>query len=196
MFDPARYGISITKVLVDGEDLFCALVRELPDVECFEEGPNEAYEAAIEVISGLHALAVEMAKPFPSPSLEQTVYSGRVTLRLPRSLHRAADLAATAENVSLNSYLSSVIAVAVGHASVQAPKSSQIGIAAQSAAFGPVVDLLSFYPGTSIGHASALAIDSHRTAGSTIYLTDIEPSSMQENVLAFPIWSEAVRRAR
>ena len=79
MFDAARYGISIAKVLVDGEDLFCARVRELPDVECYEERPSEAYDAAIEVISGLHALAVENRTMFPSPLPEQSVYSGRVT---------------------------------------------------------------------------------------------------------------------
>jgi len=113
IFDPENYSISVKKVHVDGDTFYQGCVRELPDVEIFERSAAETYEAVTEVISTLYEVHVEQGRPFPAPIEEEMTYSGRVTLRLRKSLHRRADLIAQSEGVSLNSYLSSVIEAAV-----------------------------------------------------------------------------------
>lgn len=47
----------------------------------------------------------ENGQPAPPPIVPVDDYSGRVTLRVPKSLHRALALAADGEGVSLNAYL-------------------------------------------------------------------------------------------
>ena len=51
----------------------------------------------------------EHGKSVPPPIVPMDDYSGRVTLRLPKTLHRALAMAADEEGVSLNSYLVSLL---------------------------------------------------------------------------------------
>ena len=53
----------------------------------------------------------EFPLPYPAPSDE---FSGRVTLRLPRSLHAKVSMIATREDISVNQYLVAAIATHVG----------------------------------------------------------------------------------
>ena len=115
MFDPEFYGISVKKVVLDGETLYAASVRELPDVLVYEDSSDAAYSTALDVVEGLHKASVEHQKAFPAPLEEEdTEYSGRVTLRMSLSLHKDADEIAHLEAQSLNSYLTEQIARAVG----------------------------------------------------------------------------------
>ena len=114
MFDAENYEISISKVTVDGDVLYRATVKELLHVDCYEETWMEAYGSAVDVIAGLYEAACETGKSFPAPQRKEEDFSGRVTLRLPRTLHRQVDSFADSENVSLNYYLVSVISEAVG----------------------------------------------------------------------------------
>jgi predicted HicB family RNase H-like nuclease len=111
MTDPDRYGITVRKVRVDGEDLWRATVRELPDVAEFAATREEAVELARDAIEDLQASALEDGTPFPEPIEEEDEYSGRVTLRMSRSLHREVAGRADREGVSLNSYLVECIAL-------------------------------------------------------------------------------------
>ena len=60
---------------------------------------------AIDTIETAAAMFAETGRPFPLPVRPQDQYSGRVTLRLPKSLHRALANAAEEEGVSLNQHL-------------------------------------------------------------------------------------------
>lgn len=115
MAEPYDYTITVKRVEEDGEALFVASVKELPHVH--GDGPTftEAYEMAIEAIQALQQLAAELDKPFPLPATEPSdEWSGRFSLRLPKSLHRKAAQMADEEGVSLNQFLSSIIAEVVG----------------------------------------------------------------------------------
>jgi predicted HicB family RNase H-like nuclease len=113
-FDPQAYEIAIRRVVEDGEVLFKGTVRELPDVAVYQESYKDAYDGVVCVIQELHSQAVEQARPFPQPSEVEEEFSGRVTLRLTKTIHRHAALAAEREGVSLNHFISTVVATYVG----------------------------------------------------------------------------------
>jgi predicted RNase H-like HicB family nuclease len=105
MIDAERYAITVRKVVVDGEELWRATVRELPDLAEFAETREEAFDLALDAIESLKATALEDGKPFPEPIEDEEEYSGRVTLRMPKWVHRAAALRAMDQDVSLNWYI-------------------------------------------------------------------------------------------
>lgn len=66
-----------------------------------EQAMNDAYENLAEMITYYH----ENKIPLPSISDTNNDYSGRVTLRMSKSLHARVAEQALKENVSLNSYI-------------------------------------------------------------------------------------------
>lgn len=113
-FDPHNYTITVKRVLEDGEPLFKATVKELPHVAEYGDSYNDVYELAIDTIESLYGMAGDMGHPFPDPVDDNENFSGRVTLRLPKSLHRSASNMADAEGVSLNQFLVTTIAERIG----------------------------------------------------------------------------------
>jgi predicted HicB family RNase H-like nuclease len=113
MKDAERYAITLRRVEIDGETLWRATVRELPDVAEFAETRERAFELALETIEGLKQAATEEGNSFPEPIEDDEEYSGRVTVRLPISLHRAVAQQAIDEGVSLNSYISLALTVSL-----------------------------------------------------------------------------------
>ncbi len=109
MIDAHAYGVSIRRDVFDGEMLFEARVREFPYLHEYAKSWEEAYELVIDAIETLAPMLEEEGKPIPTPIVPIDDYSGRVTLRLPKSLHRALANAAEGEGVSLNSYLVSLL---------------------------------------------------------------------------------------
>ena len=103
--NPYAYNITVRECVFDSEPLFEARVKELPDVCEFAESAQEAYDLAIDTIETAAAMFAETGRPFPRPASPQDQFSGRVTLRLPKSLHRALASAAQDEGVSLNQHL-------------------------------------------------------------------------------------------
>lgn len=127
MADSYDYTITVKRIEEDGEALFVASVKELSHVHGHGATYAEAYEMAIEAIQALQQLAAELGKPFPMPATESSdEWSGRFSLRLPKSLHRKAAQMADEERVSLNQFLNSIIAEAVGGKSVSRKTDSMI----------------------------------------------------------------------
>ena len=128
-FDPHSYSVLTRRVHEDGEAIFKATVKELPHVAEFGETQAKVYDLAIDTIEGLHKMAGEMGHDFPDPIVEDEDYSGRVTLRMPKSLHRSVASTAEAEGVSINHFLvtaitekvtaGNVYAAIVGHIDVR-----------------------------------------------------------------------------
>lgn len=117
IFDAERYTISVRKEIVEGDELYVARVAELQDVEEYADSHAEAYALAIDTIETAYELCLEKGIAFPEPavfdaSLVQA--SGRVTLRMPRTLHSQLTKIATDEGVSLNQYIVSAISVQYG----------------------------------------------------------------------------------
>lgn len=114
-FDPESYTITIRKEEDDGEVLYVGRVAELPNISAFEETFDATRTLVIDAIQTLKKIAdeaqAEFPLPYPAPSDE---FSGRITLRLPRSLHAKVSRIAAQEDISVNQYLVAAIATYVG----------------------------------------------------------------------------------
>lgn len=116
MIDAELYTISVRKELIENESFYVARIAELPDVEEYGDSFNEARELAIETIITSYELCIEEKISFPKPlefkNLESV--SGRVTLRMPKSLHAKLTLESEKEEVSLNQYIVSSLSLTYG----------------------------------------------------------------------------------
>jgi predicted HicB family RNase H-like nuclease len=108
------YSITVRQIEVDGQELFEARVRELPDVVDFGDTWQEAYELAVDTIETTAEFMAEEGRQMPEPAAIEDDYSGRVTLRVPKTLHRRLAEQAETENISLNQYLVSLLAYHAG----------------------------------------------------------------------------------
>lgn len=125
MTDPDRYNINLRRITVDGEVLYEARVKEFPDATEYAESAQEAYELALDTVEASLEVLQEQGKAVPTPSETPEDYSGRVTLRVPKNLHRRLALAAEDEAISLNQYLVSLLAFHVGTRFARSPEHGQ-----------------------------------------------------------------------
>lgn len=114
MRDPRDYNISLRQIGTSDKPLFEARVREFPDAIDYAENREEAYELVLETIEASLEVLEERGKRPPEPVEPNDDYSGRITLRVPKTLHRGLAEQADHENISLNQYLVSLLAYHVG----------------------------------------------------------------------------------
>jgi len=103
-----------SRILVpDSSGRYFAEVLEFPG--CFSEGhtPGQAMDNLNEAMAAWIEAALESGQSIPDP-VATAGYSGRVLLRLPKSLHREAARRAEMDGVSLNQYLVTAIAARAG----------------------------------------------------------------------------------
>jgi predicted HicB family RNase H-like nuclease len=112
--NPHAYSITVRQVHDEDGACFEARVRELPDVAEYGDTVEEAYELAIDTIETVAAALAEQGKPMPSPHEPNDEYSGRITVRVPKSLHRDLAEAAETDGVSLNQLISGALATYIG----------------------------------------------------------------------------------
>lgn len=112
--DPHAYTITIQKVRIDGDDYFESTIKELPDAAMYGETYQEAYELAIDTIETTAVMLEEAGREMPNPMFKHEDFSGRVTLRMAKSLHEKVTTYAEHEGVSLNSYITTILAENVG----------------------------------------------------------------------------------
>jgi predicted RNase H-like HicB family nuclease len=98
--------------LVRDEDAYVASNPDLPGCISFGESPNEAIENLREVRSLWIQGQLESGNSIPEPSTPER-FSGKFVLRIPKMLHRMADSQARREGVSLNTYITTVLASAL-----------------------------------------------------------------------------------
>ena len=105
-----KYPVTITPDITGG---YVAEIEDLPG--CFTQG--ETLEETCENMEEARRLWLESAcedgLDIPLPRSEHE-YSGKFFIRAPKSLHRALDQMAVREGVSLNQYLVTTLARAVG----------------------------------------------------------------------------------
>lgn len=116
MIDPQTYGIEVRRRSIDGEEVFEARVRELPDLAEYADTADEAYALAVDAIATTARVFAERGKAMPAPLQPADEWSGRVTLRVPKSLHRALSEAADVEGCSLNQHIVNVLVYFTGFA--------------------------------------------------------------------------------
>jgi predicted HicB family RNase H-like nuclease len=116
--DPEQYGITVRGFEADGELMYSAKVAELPDLEEFSDTAEEARAIAIDSIKTLASMAQEQGVSFPLPfSYKSESYSGRLTLRVSRTLHQRIAEYARRNDVTLNAAMNELLTNGLGAAS-------------------------------------------------------------------------------
>lgn len=93
-------------------------VVEIPELPgCLSQG--ESVEDALEMIKdakkGWIEIALEDGREIPEPARDPEEYSGKLNIRIPKSLHRILSEKAKEENISLNQYINYQLSRGVGH---------------------------------------------------------------------------------
>jgi len=114
--DARAYNITVRCGEFEGEVLYEARVKELPDLVEYGETFEEAYQLALDAIETTAGVRAEKRLPMPTAMVPAEDYSGRVTLRLAKNLHRALAGAADSEGVSLNQHLVNILSYYSGFA--------------------------------------------------------------------------------
>lgn len=109
MVNASEYSIEVRKGIFEGEVCFQARVKEIPYLEEYADTFEEAYSLVIDSIEQTAVLMEAKGKGMPAPLPVDNDYSGRVTLRLPKTLHRYLASCAEYEDVSLNALIVSVL---------------------------------------------------------------------------------------
>ena len=111
MRDPARIAREClrrpySRVLVEDTEshTFMARVLEFPGCVTQGDSATEALTRLDEVALSWITAALETGREIPPP-IEEQQFNGRILLRVPRTLHRAAVERADQEGVSLNQFL-------------------------------------------------------------------------------------------
>ena len=101
------------ELIREDESTWFARVVELPG--CITEGdsPQDVIEMIHDAMAGWIEVALEDGESIPEPRPSEE-YSGKFVVRVPKSLHRDLVEAAAREEVSLNHYIGTELARAVG----------------------------------------------------------------------------------
>jgi predicted RNase H-like HicB family nuclease len=95
------------------DDTFRGEILEFPGCIATGDTPEEAFDSLEEAAKDWLQAALEAGQNIPEP-VESNEYSGRLVLRLPKSLHKKAARLAALDGVSLNQFLVVGIAEHVG----------------------------------------------------------------------------------
>ncbi len=100
----SKYMVIITPESVEDGDGWIARIPQLPGCMAAADRVQEALELLQEAKEAWIDAAQNSGESIPRPIPSEYDYSGKFTLRIPRSLHRELSEKAEAEGVSLNQY--------------------------------------------------------------------------------------------
>ena len=92
---------------------YTAAIPVLPGCLTFGDSLQEVLDLIGDAKAGWLELAIESRQSIPEPTLPAGDYSGKFTVRLPRSLHRRLAERAKTEGISLNQLVNVTLAEAV-----------------------------------------------------------------------------------
>jgi predicted HicB family RNase H-like nuclease len=107
----------VRSVVPEPDGSFRAEIQEFPGCIALGDTSAGALEALEEVATEWIAVALARGQKIPEPA-EDAGYSGKLVLRLPKSLHRRAAYAAQRDQVSLNQFIVAALAEHIGAAQV------------------------------------------------------------------------------
>ena len=93
---------------------YTAAIPDLPGCITCGESQQEVLELIEDAKAGWLELALEDGNPIPEPTSPVRRYSGKFSVRLPRSLHRQLVERAKSDGVSLNQFINVALAQAAG----------------------------------------------------------------------------------
>jgi len=135
-------------VVRDGEDKgkpWTASVEELPGCTARGTTSDDALHAIETVMANWIAVALEEGREIPEPRSASS-HSGRLLLRMPRTLHAELTRASEREGVSLNQFITDVLAAAVVWRG--GPDAARPGTATTAINQSPGAEGLTAEPGT------------------------------------------------
>lgn len=106
------------------DEAYVATSPEFPGLTGVNEDAREALAELREAVEMAVEILEEDGEPLPSPRTLQE-YSGQFRLRVPKGLHATLARQADEEGVSLNSYVSMLLAFAAGQTHAQAQVATQ-----------------------------------------------------------------------
>lgn len=112
-FDSSKYTIIVKKQVIDDKLQFSAQALEFPLLYICADSAEEAYNNAIETINEFHEDSIEDGDTLPEPIELSDEYTGRVTLRMPKSLHKQVDFLSKIDGSSLNQFIVSALSFRV-----------------------------------------------------------------------------------
>lgn len=112
-----HYSILLHEVEDEGEMYWIAEVPELPGCKSHGSTVEEAVKSVEEAKKDWILDSLEAGEEAPTP-VERDRYSGKMIVRMSRSLHRSLALIAEAEKLSLNQLIVTMLAKEVGRLSV------------------------------------------------------------------------------
>ena len=98
----------------DDDGDYVARIDELPGCAAHGKTLEQALEALEEAKQLWITDCLESGDPVPEPATEESLPSGKWVQRVPRTLHKKLAALAKRENVSLNQFVASILAEAVG----------------------------------------------------------------------------------
>jgi antitoxin HicB len=107
------YHMSVARDSEKQGGAWVAAVDELPGCTSRGRTPEEAVSGIEDAIGAWISTALEEGREVPEPKSPAS-HSGRLLLRMPRSLHGELTRVAEREGVSLNQFITDVLAAAVG----------------------------------------------------------------------------------
>lgn len=108
-----EYYMNLPYRIVIQKDPYGGFFAEVEELQgCMTQGETyeEAYYNIIEAMEGWLEVAIEKGIKIPVP-VSESQYSGKFTLRIPKSLHKKLAQHAKKENVSLNQYTIHLLSV-------------------------------------------------------------------------------------
>jgi antitoxin HicB len=106
-------------VVSDESGSFGAEIAEFPGCLAVGDTAAEALANLEDVAEGWLLGAIEHKQPIPAP-FEEPEHSGKLALRLPKSLHTKIAVAAERDGVSINTFIVTTLAMQVGAAEAKA----------------------------------------------------------------------------
>lgn len=105
-----KYQIQINPIEEDdGEEYFQLVIPDLPGFKIYEDSIQELMENVEDAKAAWFISRINEKKEIPMPNTIKNNYSGRITLRIAKSLHRELSIGAMQDGISLNSYISNLL---------------------------------------------------------------------------------------
>jgi antitoxin HicB len=110
-----RYPVNV--FWSDEDEGFIAVAADLPGCSAFGGTPHEAFTELQSAIVAWIEAARAAGNPIPEPSkpAADNIYSGKILVRMPKSLHAQLAQAAKTETVSLNQHIVFLLTWATAH---------------------------------------------------------------------------------
>lgn len=112
-------------VVPDSDGSYRAEINEFPGCIATGDTASEALANLEDVAASWLEVALEQGLRIPEP-MDNSGFSGKLVLRLPKTLHRKAAHAAAREGVSLNQFIVASLAEHIGGVSIQANRANAL----------------------------------------------------------------------